>query len=846
MSKTSLAIGVAAAAVFIGVVAWWLRGEDPFRPANPDEASVVAESTPSEEGETEVAEDPLPPLEVELTDPVRASVPVDESLPGAVYVLLGPEEQPIPDARFLLCQEGDVLARGRTDEAGELATEESRDELARLLVLPPGVAPQVHEVSLAAGRHEVRLDFGVVVSGTIVVDGDQPSERIPLQLRSNRAYFHTEDELGITYSELNLEGRAERIARCLAELDGSFLFYGLASDWSGELWLPPDYRLVDPALASSEYLPYSLRLEEPRQDVRVEVVKGLALFGRVVDLESGSPVGVPNVMVQPRLEYADVDPFQIVFSTDQTDERGRFRVAVESPSITGGYLLVDPPDLDFERWIEIEPIELHGDWDIGDLPLFDPRGTVELHLLVRETDGTPIAGAMAVVDTSSPSSEPTDAEGRTSLRGVEPGVSQIAVYAAGYEVVEVDVPPEPPDELVVTLPRGTLLELRFRTPDGEPAGSVEARLSAAAFPYRTDRPIRSYQAYRQAGCSYYSRPTAPTDEFVVRLNALREGRVVLNDLVPGLPLRLRVDGPFGTAIQEQDIAPLRPEEHRTVEVDLPRGPRSLRIRVLDTAGNPLPQASVTVRWSPPDYPRSLRSLGGGVSEEGERVFSTIYAETVSLSVEAERHASIREDDLEIPDDDSFVEFRLAGAHMVTVTIEDEEGRPVAGKVRSWLPSGELSAGRETPGRTGVYLLRDLPDEEITISVRVHGVSYEKTHDPRIRQLRFVVPLLGGIEATIRRTSNVELDDDCHLWLLPRGDASLVRRPVLPDVASTENLHLSDVLPGEYEAVVRRFLRGEFPDDAWFNELDASYFEELTPRVPLVVRAGETTWIEVEL
>ena len=56
----------------------------------------------------------------------------------------------------------------------------------------------------------------------------------------------------------------------------------------------------------------------------------------------------------------------------------------------------------------------------------------------------------------------------------------------------------------------------------------------------------------------------------------------------------------------------------------------------------------------------------------------------------------------------------------------------------------------------------------------------------------------------------------------------------------------DVLPGAYDLTIRRFLQGDYPPEAWFPEIDAAFFEELAPRVPLVVQPEETTEVEVRL
>jgi len=154
----------------------------------------------------------------------------------------------------------------------------------------------------------------------------------------------------------------------------------------------------------------------------------------------------------------------------------------------------------------------------------------------------------------------------------------------------------------------------------------------------------------------------------------------------------------------------------------------------------------------------------------------------------------------------------------------------------------------TESETGTYLLSKLPEEEVTIRARVHGVTYLRPHDPRVPELEFEVPVVGGLEAIIRTPVEIELDENCHLWFLPDGDSRIVRRYGMIDPTGTDPVLLPDLLPGRYLAVVRRWHRPEeIPSDlrdTWFEDFPDDQFEELSSQVPLVIRPGETTRIEI--
>ncbi len=282
-------------------------------------------------------------------------------------------------------------------------------------------------------------------------------------------------------------------------------------------------------------------------------------------------------------------------------------------------------------------MELQGSRDLGELALSDPEERHTVHLLVQAEDGAPIPSAVAGTDSDSPISEPTDEAGRTSLTGVIPGKSTIHVFAAGWEVKSVDTPARLPAELVVTLRRGATLEVRFRTPDGGLAFGLTARFWATQDPYRvTQSSLYSlYGAYKAAGCTMPIAILSENGMVVARLHAGKDGRVLLNDLRPGLPLSLRVEGLYGTPVHKQDIGPLSPEEWRVLDVELPRGPRTLHGRVVDEIGRPLLTARPSVSFAPADSPGGLTfGSSGGVDENGEFEVTRIFASHISLTISA--------------------------------------------------------------------------------------------------------------------------------------------------------------------------------------------------------------------
>ena len=677
VSKTSWTVGVTAVVAILGAVGWLFLGGDP--PSTGDaNGEVEVAALPGGVTSTADEDEAVAPEDTATGggDSARIELARHRPLPGPVYVLTDPEDRPVVSAELLLCRDGAVLARGETDVEGRLAVELEEEGEAKLLAIAPGWPAQVHEVALTPETHEVSLRPGAVVSGWIVVDGGQPAESIPLSLHADSPYLNIEGELGPRARELKVDRNTGYRANAWTGPDGSFRFDGLAAGWSGSLCLPPDYQFRDPTLVEREWRPCSTYLDGPVEQLRIEVRKLLALTGRVVDHRGkrSIPVSSAEVSIEIRYPFAEV-PGRVT-PRELTDSKGRFRLALEHPSVRGGVLYLTSPDRKLRRKIELEPREVLEDWDLGDVSLVDPETTSTVPLTVFDAQGSPILGAVAAMDLFSPISDPTGSDGRTSLRGVVPGSSTIVVYAVGYQVTTVPIPEQVPEEIEVTLPRGAVLELHFIAPDGEPTIKLQACLTANRHPLREGRPSPvSILAWKNAGCSPYSWTRLDDGSENLHVYA-RDANVIVNDLQPGLGLRLRVTGRFGELLQERAIAPLGSEEWRTLDIVLTEAARVLRGRVLDQAGQPVPRAYVSVFWSPDGGAEGItRTEGSGVGSDGSFTISGLYAPMVSFLVSADGYVDLWLEDYELPTDDTPVELRMTKGHDVLVRVLTWTGAP---------------------------------------------------------------------------------------------------------------------------------------------------------------------------
>ena len=198
-------------------------------------------------------------------------------------------------------------------------------------------------------------------------------------------------------------------------------------------------------------------------------------------------------------------------------------------------------------------------------------------------------------------------------------------------------------------------------------------------PYRHEAPVALIEGYRAAGCTWSQTVRPGNGTVVARLYADREGRAVASDMRPGVAVRLRVEGRFRATVLETDLAPRAPAEWKVVEVDLPRGPLTLHGRVVDEAGAPVPSARYGISYTAPDSSAgTTMSMSTGVDENGEFHARDIYQPRIHLSIDADGYVEFRDREFEVPLDEEPVVFVLVAGRIVTVILQDQEGRPVEG------------------------------------------------------------------------------------------------------------------------------------------------------------------------
>jgi hypothetical protein len=568
-----------------------------------------------------------------------------------------------------------------------------------------------------------------------------------------------------------------------------------------------------------------MRLFKPESNLYLELVQVLGIRGRVIDFPEGRPVS--GASVEPRIAYiAEERRYPTAQRAVIADGEGRFSVPALNSTIVGGKLTLWSPDGGSSREVLINPQELREDLDLGDIPLHEGKAPTLLSLLVRDLHGSPIKGAVGMVAGTSLRSSPTDANGRTSLRGVVPGESIVCVGAIGFSSAELTASATRSSEMEVILEGACSLEVHVRSSDGEVAKGVRIMLSSSGNLFDADQ--RGLLAALHAGASAVLPESI--DGSTRAESIAKEGRVLFNALIPGHPLQLEVHGRFGGLVAQEDVPPLGPEEHRIVEMTAAVG--RFCGRVLDKRSQPLQGANVKVR----DV-TLLPMRGGGASfatdEAGEFCIDGLGVTEIELDVAMPGYTPARFRCEVRGDCAPVVLVLMPSDRRVLVHVRDAEGRAVDAVV--W---AELSTGARVYAVTVGpcdFSLADLPADKITVRAIAYEHMYVLPHDPTVPELTLV--LLPSGEVRIAATAPTDPGGYVFVHLLPYEEANWIRsEQLMVPAGATGAVTFLGVRPGRYDAVVRRLRLL-----SWDGEHD---WVESSRRVALDVQKGEQAYAEL--
>jgi RNA polymerase sigma-70 factor (ECF subfamily) len=719
----------AAGAAVVSTLAWlaWPTGS----PAAP---AIAASEPPPQVAALESVEPSAPvepPAPWEKTRS-RIEAPEAPGAPGASVATIEVVEADGRPASGIAAAIVDARSSVKALTAGAdgcIRIEASREPV-EIIVGRPDLFPLRVPLVLEPGPHRIELPPGRAVSGRVRVDGAPPAEPIVLRLFTTPSPLAGLEPVAEIARALGCEKYDSFSLALETSADGSFRASGLPDGWYGSLQVPRIYTLPD--APPNSFGNQSLALESPAEGLVIDLERMKGLRGRVVEAGDGQPVS--NARLMARAEWSPSGNTTEIGTT--ADASGRFEMplsTVEFRSIR--FTTVTDAESRGSATATFRREDLGPDLDLGDLLLERPPSR-DLALLVRDPQGNPIPKALA--SAGDLVSAPTDGEGRTALAAVPLATKEMEVAAHGFWGKTIALPEAIDRPLEVELEPGNELAVDVEGIPADLAGRIALHLVCTEPPFANlgDHWLPGWlvRSVTVGGCW-----SASPAEGVVNCACAEDGRLVLEDLRPGLPVKLRLVGGFQDVLLETDVEPLGRSEHRRVSLRHPEPKCVVAGRTLADDGTPLPRVRVTLRRGEKD----TDSRGS----DGEGRFTFSLQQPGVLDLTATKPGWVAEPRAVVADgaSDASVEVRLQRSRPVAIDVLDPHGNRVpTARLEVRPPAGYL-AQFPREDRAGRFHFDDLPPVPSRLRILLAGDVLERPIDPLVPEISIEVPAYGRIE-----------------------------------------------------------------------------------------------------
>jgi hypothetical protein len=746
-----------------------------------------------------------------------SAVPAPHEL---ALALVDPRGAPVGDARWVAFDGDAVLANGTTADDGAMLVRLSAGDavMLELAVERAGFHPLRATLPSEPARQTIVIGGGAAISGVVRIDGAAPAEPFSLRLAADEPFWEA-DELPAPVAEaLFRRPRAVALLGATTGAGGAFRFEGLAAGWAGRIsWWK--YPLANPPPSADPFAATRTRrvdVTAPRAGLVLDLLSPFELVGRVVELASGDPV--PRPFVEAAWSHGDTST-----GTQGTyAEDGTFAIAFWDEMPTRVEVNVGDHAGSGRRKHLIEIPRGVRRWDAGALAI---AWTRNLAFCVLDADGMPVAGATvagvpggdeswrsatSAADGSGTIAVPADATGlRAVALGFEPGLAALPPPGAenGAEPIE------------IVLLRATTLELVL---------PPNARELGAMLVFGAEEP------FLKAGAPSWSPETWPQHVQGIRnegeggfalYRGAEDGRYVFGGLRPGLALQVAASDAFGNRVAERSVAPLAAGERRVVGLVVGRELGVLWGQVVDSAGAPVPRASVMLgRVGDESY------HGGSADDAGRFRVENLAADRVMVVVAGDGHPVRKFPALRV--DGSPVELVLEPGREVRITVVDEKGEAVpdlrivpSRDGDTWWKSNPTE---EAPGE---YVVGDAPAGAIDFTIQVGGRNLPGRIETGAEATRVVVGLLQACTIALAEPFAPAPGRIGYAHLVRIGEKVGGELSARLAVGATE-LRFDRVFPGRYEAYVED--QGPGPRRRFCDPVELEVTADAPARVVLVL------------
>lgn len=742
-----------------------------------------------------------------------------------------------------------------------------------------------HRELAGQGAFLVELGNPEVVAGYVQLDGKPAPEGFELTLGIGPG---TTTLLGFDFYELKalapFDGPSEPL-QTTTDANGNFHIEGLRFPRVSSArvrplnltWSAPEvFRVLHPDSVypngTSLYERRMLPIDGPRQGVEVALETGRWVTGQIID-----PMGRPLarsarlIFTAPGSTKDDEDvyvqgeskTFQFAIPRDATELDLKVDAGQPKPLVATHF---DAPADSL-------------DWPLGEVNVIAPNSVL---LTVLGPQGEPIKAAAArwcdadgrdlasapgerplAPNTIWPGSTRTSLAGRTMIQRPPSGQGLI-VTRAGFEPRAIFAfPASATKELIVRLEKSPELRLETTFPAGFPGARLLVQLEAPKPALRLHRGLAQSRVEEAArACSAWlpglalderslapwshTQPFFPAAPWPPVVNAEpAQVDCQIQDLIPGVPLHVRVLDPTGSVFLDTNIKAFSPGESRTLQFEVGQSNTPVRGRVLDKAGQPVKGVTIS-------FGKLVLAPVATTDDEGRFTIDSPFATSGPLMVartitytscdfgkSPSYHSSMAlllDNNFQFdPSGETLIE--LPGTTDLNVRLVDTQGMPFDGWHRTHCESIDgktiLAVGtRAVPGASEFSLPRP---RGVTVKVvaEVEGRHFQATAPATTDQVTIVVPRPGNLSVP-PLTGFVPdgFNNSASFRLVPQDGGPTTWRSVL--VNNGEPIALNYLLGGTYSM---QLFRADYRGNA---------LQPLGRSITVTVHPGETTEAQYSL
>ncbi len=437
-----------------------------------------------------------------------------------------------------------------------------------------------------------------------------------------------------------------------------------------------------------------------------------------------------------------------------------------------------------------------------------------IEFVVRGSNGGRIFGAIArTVGEPSIESAPTDASGHGRLPSTS---GELRFLALGYRSATARVTAED-EAFQVTLERLPELDLVVERRDRiAPTGLTAKLWFTETSPFVGEEGDGSLAVQRSLGApipserEVHSHPDRPPADGILLRFAYKvgsNGRLRIPGLAPTRSVQLRIEDRTGSALTVHELSPSVFHSHSPYVITIDQSSRTLEVRVVDEARQPVSGARIRSRAN---GERLARTRFDGVAR-----ITDLYASPIDLGIEPPVHLPVRLRGLVLESAYERREVVVVRGRSIRVHVVDAVGAALSAEEVTARMGDERVGKPRRCDNDDCFRIDELPAGTVTLLAQVRGTYFPWRHDTNDPDAVIVIPDHGVLVVELTQPFGfptevtVSLSPEPELDGTPPRAVPGARRQVLGSELDIPMV-LDGMLPGRYTVEVSLWDRSDVP------------------------------------